>query len=555
MLAFLMGVLMVAPYAYFALTAPDYAGIAMMGQDAEEHYLARMQEAYEGRPALSNVFTPYKDAPYLSPGLGEAFVAGIARVAGRSVPDINIGAKFLFPAVIFLLIYVFGLTISRSRLAALTGATLGMLGVSIMSNPHELLALLNGNSLSDGSMWARPINPELSGILLFGGLWLLYRAYAHREHTLWPLVGTIGATIGLSLYLSPYVWSFLGVLLLALFIAELIRKNPASSLRFFSAGVLGLALAIPFLLNYIAARVHPGYAFASQFAGIMTTHLPSFGIWIAILLILPFLAWRGPLASSRTFFILCGLSLLIALNQQVVTGLYLQPGHYHWYITKPLVGIMLGLSGTLLLIRFLGARIVTITCSIGIIALFAHGTFAQQNFYTKNSSEALDAQAYAPLFAYLNSAPATSIYANPTLSNYLAIYTNDDAPGSWYAGLYLLPVGYLHERLFLEYRLRGITADESLTTMKAERHAILMQLFLGNWSGIPNDSAPLPDSILEGLAQEYRAYADIPISDVMRGLRITYVLQDKVHDEWTPLASDLIPDAIISGRFVLYRLP
>ncbi len=552
-LAFIFGVVTIAPYAYFALTAPGYAGIAMMGQDAEEHYLARMQEAYEGRPLLNNVFTAYKDTSYLSPGLGEAVIAGIAKITGLRVPDVSVAVKFFLPVIIFLLIYGFGLAVSQSRLAALTGASLGMLGVDIMSNVHELIALLHGSSLADGIMWARPINPELSGILLFGGLWLLYRAYTRREHTSWLLVGAAGVTIGLSLYLSPYVWSFLGVLLLTLFVSECVRKNFASALRLFYTGAFALVLAIPFVLNYVVARVQPGYEFASQFAGILTSHLLSLGIWIAVLLILPFLVWRNQLAPSRLFFILCGLSLLIVLNQQIITGFYLQPGHYHWYITKPLVGLMLGWYGTLLLIRFTGMRATTVVCSIGIAMLFVHGGLAQHNFYGKHLPEAQGSQEYAPVFAYLNHVPTMSVYANSTLSNYLAIYTNDDAPGSWYAGLYLLPVNYLHERLFFEYRLRGITADESLTTMKAERHAILMQLFLGNWSGIPNNTAQLPDSILEELAQEYRAYVHIPISDLMHMLRITYVLQDKTNDAWSPVG--LVPETTISNRFVLYRLP
>lgn len=554
-LATILGALSISPYAYFTSTAPEYAGIAMMGQDAEEHYLARIQEAYEGHLLLGNVFTTHKDTPYLSPGLGEIVIAIISKITGFTVPTVNIATKFFFPALIFLLIYGFGLEVSRSRLAALTGATMGMLGIDIMSNAHEITALLHGNTLSDGITWARPINPQLSGVLLLGGLWQLYRAYTRREHSSWVLMGEIGVLVGISLYLSVYVWSFLGLLLLMLFVYGLTQKNSVFAFKILLAGTVAISIATPFVINYLTAIGLPGHETSAQFQGAITSHLSSLGLWVAVLIALPFLAWRGPLTHSKTYFILCGLSLFIALNQQIISGFYLQPGHYHWYITKPLTGFMLGLAGTLLLMQVAGKRIAILICSIGIISLFTHGALAQQNFYAKNISEARDSQAYAPLFTYLNQIPETSIYTNQKLANYLAIYTHHDAPGSWYAGLYVLPKDYLKKRLFLEYHLRGISTSHVLATLKTERDAIAMQLYGGNWSGIPNNTEALPDTILATLAYEYASYEQVSIQDLMNMLDISYILQDKAVDAWNLQKKGLVISNTINNRFVLYRLP
>ena len=70
-LAILVGVICIAPFLYFALHAPGYSGIVMMGTDGEEHYLARMAEVYDGHAGVGNVFLPDKNLPYFAPAGGE----------------------------------------------------------------------------------------------------------------------------------------------------------------------------------------------------------------------------------------------------------------------------------------------------------------------------------------------------------------------------------------------------------------------------------------------------------------------------------------------------
>ncbi len=550
-LAAVMGALCIAPYAYFT-TTPEYQGIALMGQDAEEHYLARMQEAYEGHPGLGSVFTSDKDTPYLSPGLGEAVMAGAAKVTGVHVADATLAAKFLLPALIFLVLYGFCLSVSRSRTTALLGATAAMLGTAIMSNPHELLALMQGTSIVEGITWARPINPQISGLLLFGGLWLIYRAYMLREKVSWPAAGTIGIIIGLSLYVSVYTWSFLGLLLFSIFILEASRKNYGAAGKLLSAGITGLLFAIPFLLNHLSAVHMPGYAAAAQFQGALVSHMPALGIWLLVLLALPWLSWKQE-PSVRIFFILCGLVLAVALNQQIISGIYLQPGHYHWYVTKPLAALLAVLVVVPFIRRYAPKHFASMACAIGILVLVAHGAAAQTRFYAKHAPGALLAQAYEPVLQHLRSVPKGTVYTNPTLANYIAIYTADNAANSWYAGLYFLPEDYLKERLFFEYRLRGISTNNSLEVMRSERDMVAAQLFGSSWSGIPEDKAPLPDSVLEALAQEYRAKQKETLVQMMRDLRIDRVVLDTQEDSW-PKVSELMQDVSV-GRFTIYRLP
>jgi hypothetical protein len=523
-----------------------------MGQDAEEHYLARIQEAREGHLGLGGVFTPQKEIPYLSPGLGEIAMAGAAKLAGLRPADIALAAKLLLPALIFLTIYGFCLSVSRSRLTALLGATASMLGSAVMSNPHELLALMRGQSFVDGITWARPVNPQISGLMLFSGLWLLYRAYMQRENSSWLAVGAIGGIIGLSLYVSLYTWSFLGLLLFSIFVAEAVRKNYRAAGRLLFAGISGLLLSIPFFLNYFSAMHMPGYAAAAQFQGALASHAPALGAWLLILLVLPWLLPKQE-RQARVFFALCGVVLAVALNQQIITGVYLQPGHYHWYITKPLAALLAALVAVPIMRRIAPAAIAGTACVIGIAVLMAHGVAAQAHFYVRHAPAAFLAQEYAPLLEHLRSSPEEAVYTNPALADYVAIYTDDDALNSTYAGLYFLPEGYLEERLFFGYRLRGISAEESFEVMKSERETIAIQLFGSSWSGIPEDARPLPDSALEALAQKYRERQGATLAEMMRALNIDRVVLDTQDDHW-PGTRELLPEESI-GRFTIYRLP
>lgn len=494
-MALIMGALMLAPYAYFTFSQ-NYRGIAMMGQDAEEHYLARIQEAYDGYPSLGSVFLPYKDTPYLLPGLGENFVAGLGHILGMAAPQVNLFSKFVFPFFVFLLLYGFALEVSRSRASALLGATVAMLGTVLMSNPHEILALLQGSSVTAGITWSRPINPEVSGLLLFGALWLIYRAYRTRVLGLWQMLA-IGTLTGMALYVSVYVWSFLGVLILILFCYTLWQRDYQLAKRFFVTGSVALLYAIPFAINFLQAKAHASYTATTLAQGVLTSHAPVLGLWIGVLLLMPILLWPKALAESRTFFVICAVTLLVVLNQQVLTGFYLQPGHYHWYITKPLVGIVLGLCVALWAKHFYGTRMQLLVCAVGILMLLAHGALAQKVFYLKNLPEANAVQAYAPLFNYLNEHSSEVIYTNPLLSIYVPIYTGSDAPGNGYAIFYFVPEDYFAKLQALQSK---------------------------------------------------------PTAEAMRELGITMAIKDLPADTWNDTTSSLTKVTTIDNRFEIYRL-
>lgn len=493
-----VGGICIAPYAYFA-TRPAYQGVMLMGQDAEEHYVARIHELYDGYGTTGNTYLPFKDEPYLIPPLGEMIVGAMGIMLFLSAAQATVVAKFIFPVLAFLCIYAVGYLFTHKRFAGLLGATLAMLGNDFMSYPRNALSLLGGTSMQDGIYWARPVNPEVSGTVLFLALAILAHVLQKKTMFMWELCA-LTLLFGLSIYISPYTWSFLGILLLLVFGWALWQKNTPLAKRVFAVGGIGGLIGVPFIFNYLHATQAPGYAAAALHQGALSSHQPVFGIWVALLIILPLVWSPKQLWPARLLFVLSGAGLLLLLNQQVLTGVYLQPGHYHWYVTKPLVGLLLGIWGVTLLDLFVPKKLWRQVVVGAVICFLLYGAaLAQVNFYHKHAPSAFAAQAYAPLFTYLRTQNQQVIYANEDIATYVPVQTNSDAPTSEYANMYLAPVGYF---------------DQLQAIQKDPLHANAAQL---------------------------------------QKLGITLVVVDVENDTWR------IPGAVfvttIANRFVVYRMP
>lgn len=555
-LALLMGAMVVAPYAYFT-REPSYAGVALWGEASEEYYVARVEEVYNGYPLLRNVYLPYKDVPYIVPALGEDLVAYSGEALRVSAAAINIVWKFFSPLLAFLLIYALAFSVSRSRGTGLLAGAAAMLGLDLLSYPAHLLPLLRGVGVGDGLFWARPVNPEISGTLLFGALLVLYQGYYRGDKPRWWHTLLLGLLIGAALYISVFIWVFLGALLTILFLVELWRRHRPEALGMLGAGLLALASAIPFISNYLHARAYPTYANVAMQQGIAPLHTPEVGVWIFVLLLLPLVWWPKSYARARTLFIAAAAALFIVLNQQVITGVYLQPAHFHSYITKPLVLVLLSLYVGYFCTRIPSRLLRIEVFAVPVIVLLLFGIMSQVHFYELHAPDSRAAQAYAPLLAYLDARPEETVFNNCEsaypclLSEYISMYTADNAPGSKYAALSLARPGYFQELLFLHYRLMGVTAEEALPAMERDQADILMRLYGEYWQLHDGTPSAVPKDEIAQLARAYASYASHPIPSMMRDLGITTLVQDEQGPAWTADLSTFAHERI-ANRFDVY---
>lgn len=544
-LALCIGACTVVPFVFFT-TDHAYRGVVMMGADAEEHYVARIQQVYAGYPALSNTFLPTKGQPYAIPGLGEIMVAAVGHVTHMDAASVSVFSKFLFPFIIALLIYILAYTLFKSRGAALLGTAAAMLGDNLLSGLSPWLAILHGSSEASGFLtFARPINPEVSAVFLFGALLVLYRGFFERAvPRTWEVV-VVGVVTGASWYISPYAFTFLGMTIALLWIWSLLRRDHAFSMRTFATGAIALACLSPFVINYLHLHASPWYAALAMRQGVVHTHAPLLSVWLILLLGAVVFAWPKRYVASRPFFIIATLALWILTEQQVVTGLSLQPGHYHWYVTKPLIGLIVGMYAAYVADRFLRRESLRVFAVGAVLTvLFYNAALVQTSSYLAAYDTARAAQNYMPVLTYLNTRPhEETVWADPTLSLYIPIYTEHNAPNNDYSLFYLNPQSFYEDRLFLNYRLAGLSPDTALQTFTKDRAAISLRLFGIYYRDAEGSYAAIPNSILSTLAQKYQTFYSRPVQDVFRELGITMLVVD---DGTSTSTYAVIPNARLS---------
>lgn len=553
--AVLVAGLVVSPQLYFKHAEPAYEGIAMMGTDAEEHILARIQDVREGNGGLGNTFMSDKDQPYLIPGLGEWIIGTASVPLQLSSIEANAAAKFAFSFADFLLIYAVTYLLARSRLAAVLAALAVTTAQNLISDPLGPLQYLAGTDVLTGFVaFARPINPEVTSFFLYAGLLVFVRAWMGRRSLSVREAALYGIITGASLYTSPYMFTFLGMLGIVAFLYHLFRKEWARGWRYFISGGSAVIVLIPFIVNYLSLSTDPLYLEAAARQGLLETRVPIFGVWMAVLLGSAFLRLgRDRDTVGRGFFVLAGVTLVVLLNQQVLTGFSLQHGHFHWYLTKPLATILL-VTVFVHVLRSLTVRAVLIrrcVIAIALAALLLNATLLQISSYQHELTKAQHAQPYAALFQALPKDLAGALWTDRTLSLYLPIYTSYDAPNNEYATYYLNANETLAANLLIEYRLRGVRSEDALERMKQERADISLRFFGTYWRDRYGDSASIPDALLEGYAQAYAAVEGVPLAELLARVGAKHVLWDEVREPGWKFDDSLSAPKAINDRFSL----
>ncbi len=555
LIATVVGILCSAPFLYFTQTQ-EYKGVVMMGSDAEDHYLARMQEVAEGHWSTANTFLPNKDQPYLQPGGGELLAMSPGALMQLSASQTEMLNKFLFPFFAALLLYALGYLITRSRGAGVLCAAAVLLGDgNLLSNTNAWKSLFHGSAINTNFLsWSRPINPEVSGIALIASLLLMYRIFiAHIAHKAEYFI--LAVVIGCTVYISPFIFTFLALSLVLHFMWLLLRRNKMALLAF-AVGVGAIICTIPFLLNYFSLVASSAYADSSMRLGVVASSHPILGLWLPILLCVALFVWPRRYSTARPLFIISAVALFALLNQQLVTGHILQPGHYHWYITMPLVLIMLSLLASYFIENLSSVWLKRLLFAAGIGIFIYNGVITQTGSYKAWLHYSVASQRYAPVLQALNTLPDQSVvWTDPDLSIYIPIYTRHDSPADGQLSNYLIPLSFMQERLLVSYRLRDIPPDQILATMEREREAVSSALFSIYWAYQKGSFGAIPQDVLVETASAYKQSYSTPLADLLKNLGVTAVAWDSsAYPTWhidRLLSATKITEA---GGYSIYRL-
>lgn len=529
--AILIGFIIAAPQIYFRFEHRDiYWNIGLIGAD-EPAFLSRIQEVRDGHyRTASYVWLEGKDLPYLIPSLSEIIANSAGQIFNLDIADTVTLNRFIFPALMFIVIYVLAYQLTKRKSAALAiGATV-LLSTELV-NPRVAFDLIfKGVSYSYHFLpFARLISPQVHLIFFFGFLMVFWLFIENKKKSFKYLSGVI---LGLSFYTYPYTWTFILAFLGCLFLINIFRKKWPEIKDIITISLIALIISIPYLINLWRALNHPLYVEVSSRFGIVNTHTPQIGA-MALILLAIFLLFFSRERKERYYFCLAlVLAPLVVLNQQIITGRILIPDHYHWYYHKPLVIIFI----LIILFEFIDKKSRNNFKKTGQLILVA--IIVTINFYNAwiiqsssyKNGEFLTAELnkrYGPVLDWLNdNAKKDEVVAGGKTISYLApMYTPLNSVSAA-DGHYTLVADeeQMIERMFLEWRLRGLNTEDLINY----RSNISGEIYGQQYRKQTGEYTDIPSKKFNWLVDQYGDFLEKPMEDILRKYQVRYIIWDTV---------------------------
>ncbi len=509
--ALLVGILSVLPYviAYVQVPHESPQKLHYYYQDSELVYLARIREILEGRPQVSTpYFLEYKHAQNMQQPFGEFPYALLTFGNPDLLPWVGIFSKFLFPGLLFYIVYLLGSRICSQIFSlpqrvyesvALFIATFVVLGLEFNHLGYWRQVFTDIEPILQLSLWTRLVNPITGGIGLFLLAHLLFRIDERQSPH--HIIGA-GLLFGL---MSGYIFSFsyAGVMVGGMFLFAVLQKRWMYAKALFSILTIGIIINAPYITGILFGETDIA---ALKKSGLLLTHAvlhnkilyTALGVLFIYTFVLKYVgsSFRSILENRfwqwSSVMIIGGIFLF---NQQVLTGQTVWPGHYVQY-TNPvvyLIVVILGFAGVYTYLnqkqkQFLPQyEKMVCVCSwigIGIIFLVTAYTilpaFKNQPIYT-------DSQRYAPALEFfrMNAEDPCVVFvfeAVERLEKYVPAYTYCDLYHSAYTFHAIPPERVLHNYI-VYLRMVGVPKEEIdiyLTLHEADIH----RFFFEDWVDI-----------------------------------------------------------------------
>lgn len=573
-LALLVGATSVAPHllAQNSLGA-DYQGFPLLFHSNEDYYMARIQDIVDGHwMANSPYLYEFKDKLSLVLPVGEYLYALPALLFNIPVVSVLMAAKFIFPALLFWLIYILLYNLSKrtsgDKINSIFGGLLITLGFYFV-NYKDTWSILTGRNanlyLSD---WTRPVNPITGAILLFIFLILFWKSLrSDKRHYSFAS----GVVLGV---MPVYIFSWMTALAVmsAVISLALLRRHFViikNTLFVVLGGILaGMPVWYLWFRSFFTAE--DGQLAASRF-GLMTTHYPIFNKVVLaqtiFFLVLFLFEWSRKRKCNEKieewwwFAWALVVGNWLVFNQQIITGRTIWPPHLTQY-TVPLAFLtfvlLLGNYLKILVPRLWSLLVIAIS---GVIVFFIVMTTLNYNSMSKEFSEM---QRFMPFFDWLNSQTAKDCVVlakekenREFLSRWIPAFTHCNT----YLTAYY-PQSAPLERIYFNYvvslRLQGVERKD-LEQYLWDNKADLRILFYTSWSQafVPADTVA-DDRWLAGpirtIIDNYDSLLKEDFTTALRRYRIDYLVSE---EPLSALLSQQLPSLYLLdkvGTVYIYQL-
>lgn len=386
----------------------EFKGIALTATHDELGYLACIKAVYKGNLTCSGIdIYEHRNALWTQPFFSELIEGSIGKLLRIDVIRLDILMSFFLPVILFWLIFILLLSLSDSKAYSLLGATFILLGYSVFTGtPVAILKeIFVTHRFSEPLWFLRPISPQFNHIVFILTLIMIYSGIMQKKR-LGVLLSVF--LVGALFYVHPHYWTYIyvGLFLLLLSSFSIKDKNTLKSTSLII--ILSFLISIPYWIHAYQIKLNLNYLDALTFAGLVYTHkpiLPVLHIVLSIGIIAILWLLRDVNIAFFASFLIGG---LLCLNQQVVTGVTLVPGHWQGYTNKTfliiaLVYVLFRIITRLKkgdAIRFF--KLFKVSLFLGILFLYAIGFRQQDNYYRANKANMRERQAIAGVYNWLN---------------------------------------------------------------------------------------------------------------------------------------------------------
>lgn len=582
--AIFVGVLFSLPQVLSRIAIGDaYQGAPFFSQNDDETYLTNIQEIIDGHwTASSPIFDGYKDSPVRILPIGEYLYVLLHFLLGISILSAITLSKFIFPAILFLLVYalIYSLTMGGEaralKMTAVAGALLVLLGYDF-ADPRYVFSLLRGETEPIYSvMWARLVNPITGGMFLMSYLVLLWHSIrGYRRWTLSILAGLI------LLFSAGYFFSYATALAITgtLIVITFFRREFLYIQHLLVTIGIGLLPLIIQLSLFVISGVLSGEGGSLSKLGLFYTHRPLINTVLVIacvaFLSITALFYRKDKDKEPEetlwwwFSLSILLGLMVAYIQQLVTGLTIWPQHFVQY-SIPIVYIV-GMT-TFYKIIFARSRKLWL---VGIIVIFL-STFGwgiwMTTLYHSRLAEYSNSQRYMSSFEWLNKEAQKdcvvfAIEDSYLLSNKITAYTHCNVYYSMNT-LYGLPQERIEHGYLSWLSFRGVQAEnieEYLTENKEEVYTTSftnwMEKFRASdysWLKAIQDEEALnrwEAKSIKHLSEEYKSFKKKDFETELKKYKLDYILWDKVmYPDWDPNKFAFLELVFEDDRILIFKV-
>ncbi len=417
----------------------------------EVGYASKVRQAYDGR---------YFERGYFRPPILHVFLFALMTRGLGSIKNVSILGDFIFPPIIFLLIYCLLVKITQKKLVSVLG------GAAVLYGHHLLFSFPPITVSKLQQTWSYLVNygsgkvplefsrleSQFNFVIVTMAIYFFFKSLQTKKIGLGILAGLL---LGTLFYCYFYYWTFFITGCVILLVWSLVKKDWISSKLILLTIVIGVLLSIPFWFCAFSFVKNPAYLeFLVRYA-LEYGRQPNIP-WFYLAFALIFTVVYGKRDNTFYFLMSFFFAGIFLLNIHLVTGKTILKNHWnamilqHWVVIMMIVFLVKIVQYPYqnFFIRNLAQllkRIYILFCSLVITFFIFYGYYTNGRFAFKNYHGYSLSPELRSAFNWLNQNTA-----NGSIVMSCSFRTS-----------FLLPV-YTHNGAFLSNGLEAISSNEEI---------------------------------------------------------------------------------------------